>query len=441
MPRRNFSDGSEIVIEDFNSISKAIEREMFDRLAYELIQRAENAFFSDSFKVSYSSSTSVLIKGGYGFQTDTLQDSPEPTRRPLVLAADVTKLIASPHSVYNRIDIVCVKAEIVDDLTGTRKVKNATSSVITTETLVVQKDWQADIQIVTGLPDSSPVAPSVPTGYVKIATIAVAAVSGIPNGTAITDERTIIPVGDLATVNTLTYNRLPAGGTTTVKALFDAADAFHYRGRFNYLDVEEINSPTAEPSSPAALHQRLFYRDNVLYVKNSAGTKTPVGSGAGGGGGGANWQPIAGYSPLEDFEYNEKVWLFQQGEGQQLTLWVKVPNGYISGRQITLKFHAYSPSVSDKWKMQATSTLIRKNNDAITSTTNQNVANGGDYTNTVANRLVEQTIILSSSSGTINSIAVSAGDLLKVVLERVAPTGTDDANDIRFIPSSTEVLF
>jgi hypothetical protein len=51
-------------------------------------------------------------------------------------------------------------------------------------------------------------------------------------------------------------------------------------------------------------------------------------------------------------------------------------------------------------------------------------------------------INLSSSSGAINGFSVSAGDLIKLELTRIAPNdGTEDTADIRFIPSTTEVKF
>ena len=62
------------------------------------------------------------IKKGVGFQTDLAQASPEPQKRLIYRSADVTQLISSPDSVNDRIDIVCVKAAIVDELTGSRKI-------------------------------------------------------------------------------------------------------------------------------------------------------------------------------------------------------------------------------------------------------------------------------------------------------------------------------
>lgn len=443
MPRAHWEDGAEIVRNDLNAVSKGLQRELYDRLAYELMQRAENAFFQDSFLVQFSAANSIIIKKGVGFQTDSAQASPEPTKRMLYLAADTTKLISSPDSSNDRIDIVCVKAQIVDELIGSRKYKDATpAGTITTQSLVIQKDWEAEILIVDGTPGVSPVAPAVPTGYLKIAELYVTTVTGLAGSGAVTDSRSLLPVGSSTTINTTGYQRLPVGVAKTLAELFAASDALFKNGYFEYFDIDELG---ADPAAPAALSnkRRIYSKGGVVYVRDQlpGAAITPLGSGGGGGGGGANWQPVAGAGPVEDFEYDEKVWKFEQAAGQELTLWVRVPSSYLAGRQIKLKGMLYSPGASNNWKVQAQSTLVRKNNDAITSTANQQTANSGDITNAVANRLVEVSIDLSSSLGAINSVAVQPGDLLKVKLSRATPGGTEDTNDLRFIPSSTEVIF
>ena len=200
MPVRNWEDGSEVVIADQNAAPKAVLREVYDRLAYELLQRVEDAFFGDSFLVTYSSATSVNVKKGLGFQTDSTQVSPEPNRRPLFLAADVNTVIGGADVVNARIDLICVKHALVDELSGTRKVKDAISDVISNESLVVQKDWEAEILVVAGTPAGSPVAPAIPTGYVCIAQLAVAASTGLPPG-GVTDTRDLMPIGGGITID------------------------------------------------------------------------------------------------------------------------------------------------------------------------------------------------------------------------------------------------
>ena len=91
--------------------------------------------------------------------------------------------------------------------------------------------------------------------------------------------------------------------------------------------------------------------------------------------------------------------------------------------------------------MQIVTSLIRKDVDAISSTTNQNTSDSGDKTNTVANQYRKLDINLSNATGQINSVTVQPGDIIKLELSRIAPAGTDDTQDLRFIPTSTEVKF
>ncbi len=128
--------------------------------------------------------------------------------------------------------------------------------------------------------------------------------------------------------------------------------------------------------------------------------------------------------------------LFEKGAGQKICLWLKVPQGYISGRQIFIYIGQYSPSTSNTQLLTATSYLIRKNTDAVTSTTNANTSTNTALTNSVANQYREVALDITDNLGRINSIAVSPGDLIRVEIARGSDT---DVDDIRMIPSSTEV--
>lgn len=165
------------------------------------------------------------------------------------------------------------------------------------------------------------------------------------------------------------------------------------------------------------------------------------GAGGGGGGGGANWQPVLGSGPIESYEFNEKVWLYSVGITQTLELWVKVPTSYSSGSPVTFTGLFYSNLASNNWAVFLRTYLIRKNTDAITSTTNSATVTSADFTNTVANQIREVSLTIAAA-GTINSVSISAGDILRLQLSRTPPSaGTDFASDLRFIPSSTEILF
>lgn len=207
MPLRYFSDGQEIVMEDFNDLSKALLKDVYDRSFYELIARKEDAFFDDSFKVVYSNSSTVLLKKGLGFQTLAVS-SPEVSKKPVYLVADQSITLQTPNAALDRIDLICVKSSVVDEISATRKYKDATTSVISNESFVLQKDWSSDLQVVVGTPNAVPVEPSVPTGYIAVAKILVTAITGIGSSSAIIDLRSIIPVGKNIEIDTTLFSRL-----------------------------------------------------------------------------------------------------------------------------------------------------------------------------------------------------------------------------------------
>ncbi len=438
MSRANFEDGVEIVLEDLNRINQVGEKTLYDRLVYELVQRSEDAFFSDSFKVNFASGTSLIMLKGVGFQTDNTQVTPEPQKRLLYRDTNENINLTAPDASNDRIDIVTVKASIVDEISATRKFKDAISSIISNQSLVVQTDWEAEINVVTGVPAVSPVTPSTPAGYIKIAEVLVSAVTGVAGSGAITDTRTLMPIGGSIGINTLGALRLTSGASVGIEQLINEVEAYLQAGLQDYTDIIENNSPDPEVGNPAVDRQRMYYRDGVLFLKDSTGSKTPVGSGAGGGGGGANWQGDA----LEEIEFSEKVKRFTQGDSQSETLYVKIPQGYLAGRQIQMFLGFYSPSVSDEFRMDVTTSLVRNDVDAINSSANQHISNSGDLINAgTANKYRSTTLDLTSPTGQLNSFAAQAGDILRVELTRGTPGGTDDSQDVRFIPSSTEVKF
>jgi hypothetical protein len=177
-----------------------------------------------------------------------------------------------------------------------------------------------------------------------------------------------------------------------------------------------------------------------LQFSNDGITFQSLGSG-GGGGGGAVWQPVAGLEPIENFDLNEKVWKFSKDGAQSLSIFVKVPSGYISGAPIVMKLDHFSSSFAGSWKFQTVATLIRTGSDPITSSANQKASSNGDITNVISNLLTEVSYDLTTLTGLINGVAVSPGDLLLVTLSRVAPIGVEDLLDVAIIPSSTEVSF
>lgn len=434
MSRRNWQDGVEVVLEDLNAISKALERNFYDRIIYEIIQRQEDAFFDDGFEVSYASATTVVVKKGLGFQTDSSQVSPEPDKRLLFRGSDVNKTISTPDGSQDRIDIVVCKNIIVDELSDTRKFKNASTGVITDETVVTQKDWEAEITMVAGTPAGVPVAPATPSGYIKLAELEVTAVTGMSGAGAVTDSRNKMPLGSLATINTVGFARLTAGASTSLATLFADIDALLKNGYFEYYDVDELG---AHPSAPAASKRRVYFYDSVMYEQDSSGVKTPLGSGGGGGGGLILTVPD-GIGPLEDEENSVDIMKFEAGLSSELDVFMKVPESFIPGRQIFLYAGIYSPSAANTILLSANAALVRVNQDSVASPIANRDSTNSALTNTVANQYRKVTMDLSDGTGKIGGYAIQPGDILKIKLTR----GTDtDTAEMRFMPTTIEPKF
>lgn len=182
-------------------------------------------------------------------------------------------------------------------------------------------------------------------------------------------------------------------------------------------------------------------------VENATSSTSRIvsfGSGGGGGGGGGGsfvlWHPIDGNAPLKVEENSEETYQFSSGLGQQLRGTLKVPTSYIAGNPIKVKLAEYSPDTTGTVLLSCTSNLIRASApDAVSSTTNSRTS-----TNTVvtlgspASAYHEVVCDVSSATGTINSVAVSPGDILSIYVTRGSDTG---ASDLRMIPSATEVTF
>ena len=198
MGRQNFNDGQEILFQDLNTITSRIEKLMYDRVFLELLQRKKNSFFGDSFKVIFTGANAATVKKGIGFQEDLTVVQAEPVQRQLFRVADVNINFAAPDSSDDRIDIVVVKHALVDGVTALRKFKDNTTQVITNEDLVLEKDWETIINVVTGTPSGSPAVPATPAGFISVSECLITASIGMANQTNITDKRSLLPFASSA---------------------------------------------------------------------------------------------------------------------------------------------------------------------------------------------------------------------------------------------------
>ena len=208
------------------------------------------------------------------------------------------------------------------------------------------------------------------------------------------------------------------------------------------IDVATLDGQASTPTNPSAGFFKAYVKDSsgMLTILNSAGVETEVGSAAGGGAVGANWQPVLGFGVAESYEYSEKVLLFTN-DSNRVMLWIRVPTSYKLGNPITVRLSFYSSASANNWAFFITSSLVRVNTDSIISTLNQGSVTSADITNTVALRLRQISFVIAPI-GEINATAISPGDIIRMQLTRTpAAVGPQDTQDVRLIPSSTEVSF
>jgi len=191
----------------------------------------------------------------------------------------------------------------------------------------------------------------------------------------------------------------------------------------------------------AAADGDTYYNTTIDKAKVYAnGAWVEVGSGAGGGGALKWLESMA--SALPTIESNVESYLFEPDAVDQAVYGLfRVPQGYTAGGQIRLRTTAYSPDTTGTMLLQSVSTLIRTGTDAISSTTNQRTSTNAAInlaTAALANKPYAVTLDLTDSSGQINGVAVSPGDLIKIALQR----GTDTmSSDLRAVVHGSELTF
>lgn len=150
-----------------------------------------------------------------------------------------------------------------------------------------------------------------------------------------------------------------------------------------------------------------------------------------------SWRVLAG-GPAQELENNLIVYLFDDAASQKLSALIRIPEFYIAGTQLNLKLCSYSASSSGTNKFRSTTTLLEPGSSAVTSTTNQHVSTNSALALGSANRVEVHTLDLTDVDGEVNSVAVAAGDLLLVVLERDSDNDSDTAS-VRVLADSIGV--
>lgn len=186
----------------------------------------------------------------------------------------------------------------------------------------------------------------------------------------------------------------------------------------------------ATPSNPSAGTRKIYVKsDGLLYTLDSAGTEAAIG---GGGGGGSLVGFMDTNAPIEEIQSAFQVLTFETGLTQEYYYSFRVPDGYIAGNQISLKvkfFPGGIPGGGDTILFSGLTTLIQ-DGDNPSSTTNQHTSTNSAVA-TVSTGLYTDTIDLTSSSGTVNSVAIAAGDMLKIKLTRGSDVLAEDAYFIK----------
>lgn len=227
--------------------------------------------------------------------------------------------------------------------------------------------------------------------------------------------------------------QLVLGGDTTAEGSLSANVAQLSARMENY-------TVSGAPASASANKGRLYFATdvNTLFVDNGTAWQAV---GSGGGGGGINWvEADLAPTPVTD-AVNNQVYSFENTLGQSLYAVITVPSTYIAGKQITATMKWYSPDASGTVQFQTIATL-NKVGDAFNSTTNQRTSTNSAVTMSGANQnnTLEVTFDLTSSTGTINGVAVTAGSQIYVQLIRNA-SDTATSAALASVWSFTPIFF
>lgn len=176
-------------------------------------------------------------------------------------------------------------------------------------------------------------------------------------------------------------------------------------------------------------------------------TKLLLGSsGVGGGGAGLEWYFGDSNGPIEAVLSNGlRVLDFGQSpEEQEMFCQLAVPDSYVQGTQIKLidgKF--FSPTTSGNVLFRTETVIFKANIAATSSPTVYTATNAQQAVDGTTNEIVEMSDIdLTSSTGTINSVAVAAGDTLLVKFYRDTSAETSGlADTARLLRSSLQPKF
>lgn len=211
------------------------------------------------------------------------------------------------------------------------------------------------------------------------------------------------------------------------------------KGEFKGLRLENFTEIT-KPSFSAQNIGRMFYCTDSETAYIDTGTRIKAIGSGGGGGSSLLWHISSSSSAPEEAQLNDvETWAFEVGQTQELWAEYKVPKTYVAGSPLTIyvPIMINSSTTANNIKFKITAYLIRMGVDAITSTANTtNVSTEKTVLGTA--NIPQEFSFEITADGEINSIPID-GNLIKLKIERVAASSSDDSADALILVNGSEV--
>lgn len=176
---------------DLNNMQLAMAQSFTDQFLYNYVGQISGVL-SSSFKASYVSALAGSLAAGVGFFYDSTQSGFNPKYRMIISASAIPFALATADGTHNRIDLVCLAPNLAISSTANRYIKTGGVGPVVLTSVTKALSDSYTLQVVTGAPGASPVAPATPSGYIAIAQCLVTAVTGMSGSGAVTDERTLL---------------------------------------------------------------------------------------------------------------------------------------------------------------------------------------------------------------------------------------------------------
>jgi hypothetical protein len=182
----------------------------------------------------------------------------------------------------------------------------------------------------------------------------------------------------------------------------------------------------------------------LIYDETAALWQIVGGSGSGGSGSGGgtalNFRAPVNDGAVLDEDSGLPVFSFETGLLQKITGLVQVPDSYNPGFQPYIRIPSYCAS-TDNHAYIVQATLIKPTLQAISDTTNVRTNTSSDFGLSGSGILETRDVFLTSVAGEINSVAVLAGDYIKLEIIRTTAAGVEATADSKVLHESIGVFF